>query len=477
MFGLFLCANGGKEVTKNLKKLYIKTYGCQMNVYDSNKIEDLLRPLGYESVDVPDDADMMILNTCHIREKATEKVYSDLGRLHPHKDRRSREGKDTIIVVAGCVAQAEGDEIIRRAKYVDMVVGPQTYHHLPEMIAQAQRQRDHDHEGPGRGIVAIDFDSDAKFDALPEASSVEGPSAFLTIQEGCDKFCHFCCVPYTRGAEFSRPVADVLKEAKHLVSKGVHEIFLLGQNVNAYHGSSPHSSKEWGLGRLLRELAEIDGLERLRYMTSHPRDVDDELIEAHRDVAKVMPYLHLPVQSGSDHILKAMNRKHTADEYFRIIDRLREVQPGIAFSSDFIVGYPGETDKDFQDTLNLVEKVFYAQCYSFKYSPRPGTPAAAHELQVPEKVKDERLAVLQDLLRQQQDKFNADKVGQTMSVLFEKAGRHEGQLVGKSPYLQSVFATGNERLIGQVVDVEITQLMTYSLGGEIVTKEWSNVAA
>lgn len=450
-------------MNKALKKLYIKTYGCQMNVYDSNRMIDLLAPLGYKTTDSPEGADMMILNTCHIREKATEKVFSDLGRLKPHKS------KDAIIAVAGCVAQAEGQEIINRAPYVDMVFGPQTYHRLPQMIAEATRKIDQK-SGPGRGILDVDFPVEPKFDSLPEVQAFEGASAFLTIQEGCDKFCHFCCVPYTRGAEFSRPVKDILNEAKHLVQKGAKEITLLGQNVNAYHGKS-ESGKEWGLGRLLYKLAEMEGLERIRYTTSHPRDVDDELIEAHRDLDKLMPYLHLPVQSGSDHVLKAMNRRHTADDYRLIIEKLRKARPEIAFSSDFIVGYPGENARDFEDTMQLVKDVFYAQCFSFKYSPRAGTPAAALDYQVPEDVKSERLDRLQDLLREQQQQFNQTFVEKITPVLFEKKGKQPGQIIGKNPYLQSVLVKGNERLLGEIIDVKITSAGLNSLEGEIVTSE------
>ena len=452
------------------KNLYVKTYGCQMNVYDSGRMVDLLAPLGYQTIDSPEDADMVILNTCHIREKATEKVFSDLGRLKAHKEKRAFKGKETILAVAGCVAQAEGEEIINRAPYVDMVFGPQTYHRLPEMIAQATRAKD-DREGPGRGILDVDFPLQPKFDSLPEIRSVEGASAFLTIQEGCDKFCHFCCVPYTRGAEFSRPVKDILCEAEQLIAKGAKEITLLGQNVNAYHGESKDGAGEWGLGRLLFKLAELKGLERIRYMTSHPRDVDDELIAAHRDLEKVMPFLHLPVQSGSDHVLKAMNRKHTADTYRQIIDKFRKARPDIAFSSDFIVGYPGENDRDFEDTLQLVRDVFYAQCYSFKYSPRQGTPAAALETQVPEEIKEERLQRLQELLRQQQLEFNQGCVGKRMPVLFEKAGRKAGQIIGKNAYLQSVHTYGNDRLIGQILDVDITSAGQNSLAGEMCLGE------
>lgn len=453
-------------MTAPKKSLFVKTYGCQMNVYDSGRMVDLLSPLGYQTVDAPIDADMVIINTCHIREKATEKVFSDLGRFKRHKDKRAAAGKDTIIAVAGCVAQAEGEEIVRRAPYVNMVFGPQTYHRLPEMIAQATRAMDAT-EGPGRGVLDVDFPVEPKFDFLPEARAVEGGSAFLTIQEGCDKFCHFCCVPYTRGAEFSRPVKDIVHEAQQLLDKGVKEITLLGQNVNAYHGEGT-DLKDWGLGRLMFRLAELPGLERIRYTTSHPRDVDDELVAAHRDLPAVMPYIHLPVQSGSDHMLKAMNRKHTADEYREIIHRFREVNPLIEFSSDFIVGYPGENEKDFEATLQLVNDVFYAQCFSFKYSPRHGTPAAALDYQVPEEVKEERLARLQALLNQQQLNFNQRCVGSRMSILLEKEGRNEGQLIGKTPYLQSVHVQ-TDAPVGQIIDVDIITAGQYGLEGVLAS--------
>jgi tRNA-2-methylthio-N6-dimethylallyladenosine synthase len=449
------------------KKLYMKTYGCQMNVYDSARMVDLLSPLGYDSVDSPADADMSILNTCHIREKATEKVFSDLGRLKPFKDKRQAEGKSMIIAVAGCVAQAEGDEIMLRAPYVDMVFGPQTYHRLPEMIAQATRAASNI-EGPGRGILDVGFPIESKFDSLPEVTTPQGATAFLTIQEGCDKFCHFCCVPYTRGAEYSRPVDAIFAEAQKLLDKGVKEITLLGQNVNAYHGQGPKGVGEWRLGQLMEHLADLKDLDRIRYMTSHPRDVDERLIAAHRDIAKVMPYLHLPVQSGSDRILQTMNRKHTAEWYLNVIEKLRKARPDIAFSSDFIVGYPGENAKDFEDTLALVKNVKYAQAYSFKYSPRQGTPAAALEYQVPEELKTERLEQLQALLREQQTAFNESLIGTIQAVLFEKPGRQPGQLIGRSPYLQSVHVRANPRLMGQIIDVKIVSATQNSLKGEIM---------
>lgn len=450
------------------KKLFVKTYGCQMNMYDSDRMIDLLKPLGYTLSDAPDDADMIILNTCHIREKAEHKLYSDIGRLEPYKHARIANGDYTILAVAGCVAQAEGEEITRRAPAVDMVFGPQSYHKLPEMIAQAYRTL----AANGKpAVLDVDFPVESKFDLLPQPNPDHTGSAFLSIQEGCDKFCTFCVVPYTRGSEYSRPVEAVIKEAKHLVSLGVKEITLLGQNVTAYHGVGL-DGKEWSMGRLLFEIAEIEGLERIRYTTSHPKDMHDELYAAHREIPHLMPYLHLPVQSGSDAILKAMNRKHTADDYRRIIEKLREIRPDIAMSSDFIVGFPGETDKDFEDTLQLVRDIGYAQAYSFKYSMRPGTPAALIEYQVNEDIKDSRLQMLQDLLREQQLAFNMSMAGQRMTVLLEKKGRHEGQLIGKSPFLQSVHLDAHDRLLGQIVTVDIERGSQNSLAGKIVTEEY-----
>jgi tRNA-2-methylthio-N6-dimethylallyladenosine synthase len=448
-----------------VKNLYIKSYGCQMNVYDSERMAEILAPLGYRSVAKPEEADLIILNTCHIREKATEKVYSDLGRLKEIKDsKKDAAGLSPLIAVAGCTAQAEGEEIMKRAKYVDMVFGPQTYHQLPQMLAEIER-RHASFEGPGRGILNIDFPAEVKFDHLPEITHSQGVATFLSIQEGCDKFCHFCVVPYTRGAEYSRPVASVLKDAKLLVSQGVREITLLGQNVNAYHGEAPQGKITWGLGKLICALAEIEGLERIRYTTSHPRDVDQELIDAHRDIKKLMPYLHLPVQSGSDKILKAMNRKHTKAEYLAIIARFRKACPELAFSSDFIVGYPGEEEKDFQETLELVQEVGYAQAYSFKYSPRPGTPASMMENQVPEDIKMDRLERLQEILKIQQRDFNQRMVGKVLSILWEKPGRHAGQLVGRSPYLQAVHAHVDPTLKGKISNVEIIGASLNSLTG------------
>lgn len=446
------------------KHLYIKTYGCQMNVYDSDRMADILSPLGYALSETPEGADMVILNTCHIREKAEEKVYSDLGRIKPYKILKP----DMLIAVAGCVGQAEGAEIMRRAPYVDIVLGPQTYHRLPEMIARATRSRESE-KTVGRGILDIDFPVDSKFDNLPDATQGVGVAAFLSIQEGCDKFCTFCVVPYTRGAEYSRPVDAVLEDARKLVERGSKEITFLGQNVSAYHGES--ASGEWTLARLVKELADIKGLERIRYITSHPREIGEDLIEAHGTIPELMPYLHLPIQSGSDRILEAMNRKHTSNHYRDVIADLRRARPDIALSSDFIVGFPGETDQDFEDTLQLVRDIGYAQAYSFKYSPRHGTPGAVMDRQVDEAVKVERLARLQALLNEQQWAFNVASVGKTMPVLIEKKGRTEGQFVGRSPYMQSVLVEGTPRLIGQIVDVHITEGSPNSLRGTIVTDE------
>ena len=463
------------------KKLFIKTYGCQMNAYDSGRMVDLLVPLGYEATDRARGADLVILNTCHIREKASEKVYSELGRLKAFKQERAQEGGRMTIAVAGCVAQAEGEEILRRSPQVDMVFGPQSYHRLPELLVEAARAE------PGRGVLDVDFPVESKFDHLPEEASASGPAAYLSVQEGCDKFCTFCVVPYTRGAEYSRPVADVVAEAERLVAQGAVEITLLGQNVNAYHGVAPAvavgagsgpAAASWGLGRLLRRLAEIEGLERLRYTTSHPRDMDDELILAHGAEAKLMPFLHLPVQSGSDRILAAMNRRHSADEYLRIIDRLRAVRSDLALSSDFIVGFPGERDEDFAATLRLVTEVGYAQAYSFKYSPRPGTPATELAVQVAESVKTERLATLQQLLNAQQLAFNQASVGRRLPVLFERHGRPPAagaagrpQAVGRSPYMQSVHvelpAAAVGRLLGRIQEVELIAAHPNSLAGRL----------
>ncbi|MBB89755.1 MAG: tRNA (N6-isopentenyl adenosine(37)-C2)-methylthiotransferase MiaB [Magnetovibrio sp.] len=437
------------------KKLHIKTYGCQMNVYDSDRMAGLLAPLGYALTDVVDDADMVLLNTCHIREKAAEKVYSELGRINKMKQARQADGGAMILGVAGCVAQAEGEEVLKRAPYVDMVFGPQTYPRLPEMVARLHREKG--------AQLDTDFPEESKFDHLTAPGRVEGRAAFLTVQEGCDKFCTFCVVPYTRGAEFSRPVDQVLAEARQLVAQGAVEITLLGQNVNAYHGTDADGA-ELGLGGLIRRLAEIDGIARLRYTTSYPAEVDDALIAAHRDVPELMPYLHLPVQSGSDRVLKAMNRRHGRDFYIDLVARLRAARPDLGLSSDFIVGFPGETDADFQDTLSLVREVGYVQAYSFKYSPRPGTPAAAMELQVPEDVKDARLKELQDLLNTQQLAFNQACVGRTLPVLLDRPGRHAGQLLGRSPYMQAVHVDAPADWLGRVADLKIVSAGGNSLG-------------
>ncbi len=433
------------------KRLYIKTYGCQMNVYDSERMADVLSPLGYGVTDSPEGADLVVLNTCHIREKATEKVYSELGKLKEMREERMAQGgARSTIVVAGCVAQAEGEEIMRRQPAVDLVVGPQAYHQLPELIARTHRAR-------GERLAA-DFAADVKFDALPTDRRPTGVTAFLTVQEGCDKFCTFCVVPYTRGAEWSRPAEAIEAEARSLAGQGVREVTLLGQNVNAYAG-------EGGLAALVRRLAAIPGLDRIRYTTSHPRDMDEALIAAHGEVDALMPYLHLPVQSGSDRILKAMNRAHTAGSYLRLIEKTRAARPDIAISGDFIVGFPGERDADFEATLELVRAVGHASAFSFKYSRRPGTPAAAMPGQVDEAVKDERLARLNALLEAQQRAFNAAQVGRVLPVLFERRGRHTGQLVGRSPYLQSVHVSAPDRLLGQIVPVRIESAARMSLAG------------
>ncbi|MFO1012924.1 MAG: tRNA (N6-isopentenyl adenosine(37)-C2)-methylthiotransferase MiaB [Caulobacteraceae bacterium] len=439
------------------KRLYIKTHGCQMNVYDSERMADVLRPLGYGIVDAPEGADLVVLNTCHIREKATEKVYSELGRLKRMKTEMAEAGAGTMtIAVAGCVAQAEGAEIMRRQPAVDLVVGPQAYHQLPELIARAHRQNGQ--------TLAADFAAEDKFDNLTAERAPAGVSAFLTVQEGCDKFCTFCVVPYTRGAEFSRPAAAIEAEARALAAKGVREVTLLGQNVNAYNGL------EGGLAALVRRLARVEGIERIRYTTSHPRDMDDALIAAHGELPELMPYLHLPVQSGSDRILKAMNRAHTAESYLRLIEKIRAARPDIALSCDFIVGFPGERDADFEATMSLIREVQFCAAFSFKYSRRPGTPAAAMPGQVAEEVKDDRLAHLQALIAEQQMAFNKGTVGKTLDVLFEKRGRHGDQAVGKSPYLQAVHVDGAAHLIGQIAPVRMTGTAPNSLKGALLEK-------
>ena len=450
------------------KTLYIKTYGCQMNVYDSQRMRDVLNPLGYEPADAPDDADLVILNTCHIREKASEKLYSELGRLKAHKAAKAGSGAPMTIAVAGCVAQAEGAEIMNRAPAVDLVVGPQTYHKLPELIARTHRAR-------GESLDT-EFEPDAKFDALGPVRQIDGPAAFVTVQEGCDKFCTFCVVPYTRGAEWSRPVDQIITEIRALAAQGVREVTLLGQNVNAFHGAPPAASPDggpWGLAQLVRHIALIGGIERIRFTTSHPKDMDDDLIAAFGDTPKLMPYFHLPVQSGSDRILKAMNRSHTASEYLAIIERLRAVRPDMAISGDFIVGFPGETEDDFEQTMALVRAVDYAACFSFIYSRRPGTPGAAMPGQVDPDVASDRLQRLQALLWSQQTAFNRAQIGKTLPVLFERKGRRAGQIQGRSPYLQSVYCDGPAELIGQIAGVEITGSTQNALSGQLSGKKAS----
>lgn len=437
------------------RRLYICTYGCQMNVYDSERMADVLAPLGYAMTERPEEADLVVLNTCHIREKATEKVYSELGQLKVLKTERAAAGLGMTIVVAGCVAQAEGEEILRRQPAVDLVVGPQAYHQLPELIARTHRAR-------GERLAA-DFAPEAKFDALGAGRSTSGVTAFLTVQEGCDKFCTFCVVPYTRGGEWSRPAEAILAEARSLAERGVREVTLLGQNVNAWSG-------EGGLGGLARRLARIEGLDRIRYTTSHPRDMDDDLIAAHAELPQLMPHLHLPVQSGSDGILKAMNRGHTAESYLRLVGKIRAARPDIALSGDLIVGFPGERESDFEATLDLVREAGYASAFTFKYSRRPGTPAAAQPGQVDEAVKDERLARLNALIESQQKAFNVAQEGRVLPVLFEKPGRHPGQLSGRSPYLQAVHCDGPSELIGRIAPVRIDAAARMSLSGTLVSE-------
>jgi len=453
---------GGAAPHAAAKKVFVKTYGCQMNVYDSQRMSDALAADGYAGTDRIEDADLVLLNTCHIREKAAEKVYSELGRIRDLKAERAGRGQEMMIGVAGCVAQAEGREIIRRQSAVDFVIGPQTYHRLPEALRRARG---------GEKVVETEYAIEDKFEHLPKPRRSEiigrGVTAFLTVQEGCDKFCTFCVVPYTRGSEVSRPVAQLLAEAEKLAEAGVRELTLLGQNVNAWHGEGPDGT-EWGLGRLLYRLAEIPGIARLRYTTSHPRDMDDELIAAHRDLAALMPYLHLPVQAGSDRILKAMNRRHKASDYIALVERIRAGRPDMAMSGDFIVGFPGETDADFEATLALVRTVRYAQAYSFKYSPRPGTPGAEMKGHVEEHVKDERLQRLQALLTEQMQEFNAGMAGRTMDLLIEKPGRQPGQRVGRSPWLQPVIVDETAGEIGDIIDVRITGTGFNSLFAEPV---------
>ncbi|MDC9822454.1 tRNA (N6-isopentenyl adenosine(37)-C2)-methylthiotransferase MiaB [Devosia sp. ZB163] len=453
------------------KKLFIKTYGCQMNVYDSDRMADALAPHGYEPVQVMEDADLVVLNTCHIREKASEKVFSELGRLRDLREERRANGQDLMIGVAGCVAQAEGDEIVRRAPAVDLVFGPQSYHRLPELIARAHN---------GSKVVDTDFPEEDKFEHLPaarkEVTLARGLTAFLTVQEGCDKFCSFCVVPYTRGSETSRPLEQVLREAQTLAEAGVRELTLLGQNVNAYHGLDARG-RTVGLGELCYRLSLIPGIARIRYTTSHPLDMTDELIEMHRDLDALMPYLHLPIQSGSDRILKAMNRRHTVAEYRSVIERIKAARPDMALSGDFIVGFPGETDADFEETMQIVAEIGYASAFTFKYSIRPGTPGAAMDDQVAEPVKAERLARLNALITTQMRDFGRSVVGRTLPVLIEKPGRQPGQVGGRSPYLQAVHMDGPTRLIGQIVPVEIVAAGNNSLTGKIVTVAEPNPAS
>ena len=431
-----------------------------MNVYDSGRMADLLAREGYEATGRADDADLVLLNTCHIREKAAEKVYSRLGRLRALKERRRARGRETAIAVAGCVAQAEGEEMARRAPAVDVVVGPQSYHRLPELLDRARR-------AGGGAVVATDFPPESKFDRLPPPGAVHGTStgvAFLSVQEGCDRFCTFCVVPYTRGAEASRPAAAVLAEARRLLAAGAREIVLLGQNVNAWHGDGP-DGRPWSLARLIHALADIDGLRRIRYTTSHPRDMTDDLIRAHGEVPQLMPWLHLPVQSGSDRVLKAMNRRHRARDYLRLVEKIRASRPDIALSGDFIVGFPGESDADFAATLALVREAGYASAFSFKYSPRPGTPAAAAPDQLPEAAKARRLARLQSLLEEQRRAFNRATLGRRLEVLLEKPGRRPGQLLGRSPYLQAVHIEAGDGLLGSVATVTLTRALAHSMAG------------
>jgi tRNA-2-methylthio-N6-dimethylallyladenosine synthase len=446
------------------KKLYVKSFGCKMNVYDSQRMADTLAPEGYVETSSPDDADLVILNTCHIREKAAEKVYSELGRVRRMKDAAAATGRRVMVAVAGCVAQAEGEEIIRRAPAVDLVVGPQSYHRLPDLLARAARDGE---------AIDTEFPVDDKFNylAAPDRAAIRsrGVSAFVTVQEGCDKFCTFCVVPYTRGMETSRPANKILAEIARLADAGVREVTLIGQNVNAYHGEGP-DGRTWSLARLLEQTAALPDIDRLRYTTSHPRDMDDDLIAAHRDLPQLLPQLHLPVQSGSDRVLAAMNRRHSRADYLEIVDRLREARPDLALTSDFIVGFPGETEADFAATLSLVNDIGYAGAFSFKYSPRPGTPGADMDDQVAEDVKSDRLQRLQDAIDRNQAAFNRGCVGRTFDVLFERPGRHGGQLVGRSPYLQPVQVTAPSSLIGTIAPVAVTEVSSNSLFGVLIPK-------
>ena len=441
----------------DLKKYFIKTFGCQMNVYDSHRIASILQHLGFSEASSLKNADLIILNTCHIREKAAEKVFSDLGRIELIKQERAQEGLSTIIGVVGCVVQAEDEQIVKRAPYVDFALGPLTYHRLPEILAQIGRKRQ-------EPLIDTEFPAESKFDYLPQNTS-SGGCSYLAIQEGCNNFCTYCVVPYTRGIETSRPVEDVLKEAKTLVSEGTLEINLLGQNVNSYHGTDA-SGRERSLAYLLNKINEIEGLQRIRYTTSYPADVTEELIDCHKNIKKLMPYLHLPIQSGSDKVLKAMNRRHTSGQYLEIIAKLREANPLLGFSSDFIVGFPGETDADFEATLDIVNKVKFIQAFSFKYSRRAGTPAALMPNQIEEKVKKQRLDILQDLLFSYQLNFNKETVGKIVPVLFESKGRHAGQLVGRTPYMQNLHAELGKEFLNKIVNIKVTEATTNSLSGQ-----------
>ncbi len=457
-----LIVNSGllvRKISIRMKKYYIKTFGCQMNVYDSHRVATILENLGMKSAPSIRQADLVIFNTCHIREKATEKLFSDLGRLNLIKQERAEEGKDTIIGILGCVVQAEDEQIYKRVDYVDFALGPLTYHRLPEVLAKIEQAR-------GEALIDTEFPAESKFDFLPENRS-EGGCSYLAIQEGCNNFCTYCVVPYTRGIETSRPIEDVVAEAKKLVKEGTLEINLLGQNVNSYHGEDKNG-KERNLAYLLNKLNELDGLKRIRYTTSYPADVDDELIDCHKNIEKLMPYLHLPIQSGSDSVLRAMNRRHNSQQYLDIIAKLRDANPKLGFSSDFIVGFPGETDADFRATLDVVDNVKFIQAFSFKYSRRPGTPAALMPNQIEEKVKKERLAVLQDKLFDYQLKFNKEMVGKIVPVLFESKGRHSGQLVGRTPYMQNLHAEADKDLLNKIVNVKIETATMNSLSGKIV---------
>ena len=442
-----------------MKKYYIKTFGCQMNVYDSHRMAKMLEELGFVETHDIKSADVVVFNTCHIREKAAEKVFSDLGRAYLIKQERLALGKDTIIGVVGCVVQAEDNQILKRAPYVDFALGPLRYYRIKEVIEGLLNKRE-------IKILDTEFSAVSKFDFLPE-NKAQGGCSYLAIQEGCNNFCTYCVVPYTRGVEVSRSIKEVLDEAKRLVATGSVELNLLGQNVNSYHGED-ENGKERNLAYLLNKIAEIDGLERIRYTTSYPADVDDDLIECHKSLSKLMPYLHLPIQSGSDDVLKRMNRRHNRDDYLRVVDKLKNANPEIGMSSDFIVGFPGETDEDFKQTLDVVNRVKYIQAFSFKYSRRAGTPAAVMDNQIEEKVKKERLQILQDLLFDYQTKFNMNSIGKTMPVLFETKGRHSGQLVGRTPYMQNVHAKANNSLLNKIVEVKITDASTNSLSGEVI---------